>query len=552
MIPRPYQSELVTKAVSALAEYGNTLAVSPTGSGKTLMISWLLSELQGRQMILQHREELVEQNRKKFHLINPKRTSSIAGLGTKDFSGDTIFGMAQTLGRNGNMDGMPSLDVLVVDEAHHSRADTYQRIITAARDKNPDCLIAGFTATGSRGDKRGLKPTFDNVCDLITMRKLIDLGFLVPARTFIATLPGLADEIKNIRKTSGGDYDLSEVETLMDTKPVNEAVFREWKNIAGDRKTIVFASTIKHAQDVCYLFQSNGIKADCVFGDTPNRAEILKRFEFGDLQVICNVAVLTEGYDAPPTSCIVLLRPCSFKSTMVQMVGRGLRVIDPEVHPGIVKKDCIVLDFGESLRVHGDLQAGVRLDDAEVGEAVQKECPSCQTMIPARTMECPVCGYEYPVFQGGKEEKEAADVVMMEVDLFKRSPFKWVDIFGGGKVFVASGFSAFVVTASANGSDWIALGKRKEEKMRRLSVGAKLQSLAAADDYLRMHEDTEAATKSKRWLKDQPSFKQLELLQQVGYDARNDFNLRKYEASCLLNFLWNKKYIEPEVFRYAY
>jgi DNA repair protein RadD len=552
MIPRPYQSELVKKAVGALSEYNNTLAIAPTGSGKTLMISWLLKELQGRQMILQHREELVDQNRRKFHLIHPKRTSSIAGLGTKDYAGDTIFGMAQTLGRNGNMEGMPSLDVLVVDEAHHSRADTYQRIINAARDRNPDCLIAGFTATGSRGDKRGLKPTFDNVCDLITMRKLIDLGFLVPARTFIATLPGLADEIKNIRKTSNGEYDLTEVETLMDTKPVNEAVFREWKNIAGDRKTIVFASTIKHAQDVCYLFQSNGIKADCVFGDTPNRAEILQRFEFGDTQVICNVAVLTEGYDAPPVSCIILLRPCSFKSTMIQMIGRGLRTIDPEVHPGIVKRDCIVLDFGESLRVHGDLEQGVRFDDQELQEGEKKECPGCQTLIPAQTMECPVCGYEYPVLQGGKEDKETADVVMLEVDLFKRSPFKWVDIFGGGKVLVASGFSAFVITASANGTDWIALGKRKEAKMRRLSVGAKLQSLAAADDYLRMNEDTEAATKSKRWLKDQPSFKQLELLQQVGYDARNDFNLRKYEASCLLNFLWNKKYIEPEVFRYAY
>ncbi len=550
MIPRPYQQDLVKRAVSALSEYGNTLAVAPTGSGKTLMISWLLEQIQGRQMILQHREELVDQNRKKFHLINPGRTSSIAGLGTKDYSGETIFGMAQTLGRNGNMKDMPALDILVIDEAHHSRAETYQRIIEAAQDKNPACLIAGFTATGSRGDKKGLKPTFDNVCDLITMQKLIDLGFLVPARTFIATLPGLADEIKNIKKTSSGEYDLSEVETLMDTKPINEAVFREWKEYAGDRKTIIFASTIRHAQDVCGLFQSNGIKAECVFGDTPNRAEILKRFEFGNTQVICNVAVLTEGYDCPPVSCVVLLRPCSFKSTMLQMIGRGLRTVDPEIHPGIIKRDCIVLDFGESLRIHGDLNQGVRFDDAEVQEGEKKECPNCKTMIPVQTRECPACGYEFPVFQSGKE-KDVADVVMMEVDLLKRSPFKWADIFGSGKVLVASGFSAWAVTASANGNDWVTLGKKRSEGIRRLSVGAKLQSLAAGDDFMRMNEDTEAATKSKRWLRDQPSFKQLELLRQVGYDAKKDFNLRKYEASCLLNFLWAKNDIEAEVFRYA-
>ena len=232
------------------------------------------------------------------------------------------------------------------------------------------------------------------------------------------------------------------------------------------------------------------------------------------------------------------------------MIGRGLRTIDPEVHPGIIKRDCIVLDFGESLRIHGDLEQGVRFDDAEAQEGEKKECPNCKTMIPVQTRECPACGYEFPVFQSGKE-KDVADVVMMEVDLLKRSPFKWADIFGAGKVLVASGFSAWAVTASANGNDWVTLGKKRSEGIRRLAVGAKLQSLAAGDDFMRMNEDTEAATKSKRWLRDQPSFKQLELLRQAGYNAKTDFNLRKYEANCLLNFFWNKRDIEAEVFRYA-
>lgn len=551
MLPRPYQETLVERAVSALSEYGNTLAIAPTGSGKTLMISWLLARLGGRQMILQHREELVAQNREKFHRINPDRSSSVYGLGIKDPSGDTIFGMAQTLGRNGGMEILPPLDVLVIDEAHHTRSETYQRIVDAARSRNPNVLIAGFTATASRGDKRGLKPTFDNVCDMITMRHLVDLGFLVTPRTFIATLPGLAEEIQKVRKTSGGEYDLDEVETLMNTVPVNTAVFREWKNIAGDRKTIVFCSTIRHAEAVCALFQENGVKTDCILGDTPNRAEILQRFEYGDLQVLCNVAVLTEGYDCPPVSCVVLLRPCSFKSTMLQMIGRGLRVVDPEEHPGVIKRDCIVLDFGESIRIHGDLEQGVRLDDLEGTEAANKECPNCNTLIHIQTRECPVCGYEYPArTKGVAQEKEYSDVVMMEVDLLKRSPFKWADLFGGGKVMVASGFNAWVVTASANGNDWVSLGKMKGKPMRRLSVGAKVPALAQADDFLRLHEDTDAAQKSRRWLKDPPSFKQLELLANIGWNV-NDYNLRKYEASCLLNFLWNKSAIEQEVFQHA-
>lgn len=550
MIARPYQADLVAKAAQALSEYGNTLAVAPTGSGKTLMISWLLKEIQGRQMILQHREELVDQNREKFHLINPSRSSSICGLGNKDYSGETIFAMAQTLGRNGNTADMPALDVLVVDEAHHVRAETYQRIITTAREKNPACLVAGFTATGSRGDKKGLPP-FDNVCDLISMQRLINEGFLVPPKTYIATLPGLADEILNISK-KGGEYDLDEAESIMNTRPVNEAVFREWKNYAGNRKTIIFTSTVKHAQDVCSLFQNNGINADCVSGDTPNRAEILQRFEFGDLQVVCNCAILTEGYDCPPVSCIVLLRPCSFKSTVLQMIGRGLRTIDPEIHPGIIKRDCIVLDFGESLKNHGDLEQGVRLEDQKLQECEKKECPGCSTMLPIQTRTCPICGEEFEVDRNGKIKRETADVVMVEVNLLERSPFKWADIFHSGKVMIACGFNAWVVTATANENDWVALGKKRNGRVKRLAVGAKIQSLAAADDYLRMNEDTEAATKSRRWLKDPPSFRQLELLQQVGYDARTDFNLRKYEANCLLNFFWNRGDIETEVFRYAY
>jgi DNA repair protein RadD len=116
---------------------------------------------------------------------------------------------------------------------------------------------------------------------------------------------------------------------------------------AADRKTVVFCSTIKHAKDLLDEFTANEINAEIVTGDTPkdDRAQILHDLEFGDVQVVVNVSVLTEGFDAQPVSCIVLTRPCSYKSTMVQMIGRGLRIIDPDIHPDIVKTDCLVLDF---------------------------------------------------------------------------------------------------------------------------------------------------------------------------------------------------------------
>lgn len=552
MIPRPYQESLVNKMISALKKHGNSLAISATGSGKTIMMSMLLKELGGQQMILAHREELVAQNRQKFHLINQKRTSSIYGLGIKDISGQTIFGMTQTLGRNGAMDNIPPLDILVIDEAHRVVSESNIRIVEAAKDKNPNCMIAGFTATGTRGDKKGLKPVFDNVCDIISMQHLVNLGFLVPIRTFIATLPGLSEEIQKVSKDSTGEFDMSEVETLMDTIPVNDAVFREWQKLAGNRKTIVFCSTIRHAKDICHIFQSNGILADCVFGETPNRSDILQRFEHGDLQVVCNVSVLGEGYDSPPCSCIVLLRPCSFKSTLIQMIGRATRTIDPEIYPNIIKRDCIVLDFGESLRIHGDLEQGVQFDDAETGEAEQKECPQCHTLIPIQTRECPACGFKYAPGDRFGKEKEYADIVMMEVNLLKKSPFAWVDLFGSKKVMVCSGFDAWSVACTPNGNDWLALGKLKGEKvMKKLAIGSKIQSLAAADDFLRRHENNDTAKKSKRWLKDPPSIKQLELLGRITNEFKNDYGLTKYSVNCLLNFFWNKSQIEREVWQYA-
>jgi len=555
MIPRPYQSDLVENATKALKKHGNTLACAPTGSGKTLMIAWLLEQLGGRQLILQHREELVNQNQEKFHrIVGMGRTSSIYGLGIKDPSGDTVFGMAQTLGRNGSMKGLPPFDVLVVDEAHHARAETYLRIHDAVKEANPECLVAGFTATAARGDKKGLRPVFTNVCDHITLRRLVDLGFLVPPKTYIASLPGIAEEIKKIRKTSSGEYDMDEVDTLMNTRATNEAVVREWEDKAKDRKTIIFCSTIKHAQDVCGSFVRHGVKADCVFGNTANRAEILERFDKGDLEVLVNVAVLTEGYDSQPVSCIILLRPCSFKSTMLQMIGRGLRTVDPEEYPGVIKRDCLVLDFGESLKAHGSLEIAARLDDAESMDAPTKLCPNCGGEIPVATMECFLCGYVFPATAKGEspeDDREAADVVLTEVDIMNNSPFKWVDLFDSGKVMVASGFEAWTTCCSMDGETWVALGKQKGVKdLRILSRGDRVPAMAAADDFLRTTEDSDAAKKSKRWLRDPATAKQLQLLERIGWSASRDFGLQKYKASCLLNFLWAREAVERKLYGY--
>lgn len=184
MLLRLRQKEMVGKIVGALASNDNTLAVAPTGAGKTVMLSAALGQMLenqsiGKAIVLQHRDELVGQNRQTFGWMNGQAKTSIFNAEEKSWGGDVTFAMVQTLSRQLNLASMPKLDALVVDEAHHACADSYVRVIEKAKQDNPDLKLLGVTATPMRGDKKGLRSIFDNVCDQITVAELIQSGHLV-------------------------------------------------------------------------------------------------------------------------------------------------------------------------------------------------------------------------------------------------------------------------------------------------------------------------------------------------------------------------------------
>jgi hypothetical protein len=215
----------------------------------------------------------------------------------------------------------------------------------------------------------------------------------------------------------------------------------------------------------------------------------------------------------------------------------------------VIKKDCLVLDFGESLKTYGSLEQAVQFDDKEKSEAPVKVCPECESEVPQSIRECPICGYEFPPpGEGGGDDTEEADVILTELDIMKMSPFKWIDLFDTGKVMMASGFNAWVVAAAPDGDTWHSLGKTKGGDLRQLGIGEKAQAMASADDFLRVNEDSDAARKSKRWLRDPATIKQIQLLERAGWPAKEDFALQKYHAACLLNFFWNKDNIERRLF----
>ena len=552
MILRPYQEIAVDDAATALDKHKNTIVVAPTGAGKTIMLSALVGkrfQVGNKVLVLQHRDELVRQNKTKFSRVNPDITTSIVDGSEKDWSGSTIFSMVQTLSRENNLSNINHFDLVVVDESHHAVADTYMRIINKVKEANNSVEIVGFTATPNRGDKKGLKKVFTNCSHQIEISTLIREGFLVPPKTFVIDV-GVQKDLANVRKTVT-DFDMSEVEKIMNKRAINEKIVAEWQDKAETRKTVVFCSTINHAQDVCDEFRRANIRAEIVTGDTPSeeRKQILKDLEHGDVQVVVNVAVLTEGFDAPPISCIVLTRPCSYKSTMVQMIGRGLRTVSQEEYPGLIKKDCIVLDFGTSVLTHGSLDEGVNLDgDAHLnaGATPLKICPECQSEVPLSSRECPICGHEF----GGEEKEALENFTMTEVDLIDRSPFRWFDLFENEICMMASGFNGFGLVAHLDDIS-VCVVKRDKGRVRVISVGTKEQTIAAADDFLRGIEDSDGAKKGKRWLGQAVSPKQREALARHDVFIRPmDFSWNKYKAACWLNYLWNKKAIDDKILHY--
>ena len=571
MILRPYQQRAVNRGKKALVKSGNTILVAPTGSGKTIMLSALIGAVNPRKaLVLQHRDELVSQNMTKFLKVNPGSTVSTFNASQKSWRGQAVFAMVQTLCRDQNLKTLPKIDLTIIDEAHHVAANTYRKIIQAVKDINPKCKIAGFTATPMRSDKKGLRAVFDNCADKITIRELIDLGFLVTPKAFVIDIEGVRDELSQVRKLAS-DFDPGEVEKVLNKRVINDEVVKNWKEKAGDRKTIVFCSTIKHAQDVCKNFRANDVTARIVTGEMAmeKRRARLRRFTRGDIQVIVNVGVLVEGFDDPTVSAVVLLRPCSFKSTMIQMIGRGLRPVNAQEHPGVIKKDCVVLDFGASLLTHGDIDAEVDLgnpdgDSEPNGDAPFKYCPDgehespymlpdvngrygCGAEVPAGVINCPFCGFRFERVDGDDRTPDA--VRLTEIDLMNRSPFRWVDLFKTGRVLMASGFDTWAAVVSPDGENWYSIGKRKESKiLDKLGVTGKAPAFAMADDFLRENETSRQANKARRWLTDPASKRQGELLTKAGYQVNMGVfgcaNFTKLTATAHLNFAWNRRKIE--------
>lgn len=553
MIPRDYQRSAVDAAHDRTAEHGNTMLVLPTGSGKTAIAGFYVCEQAERDrdakvLVLQHTDELIEQNRSAIGNISGLDTSVVKA--EQDcWDGRVVFGSVQTLARVNRRETMPAISHLIIDECHRAAATSYRSVIEHVRGLNPTAKLLGLSATPGRGDGQSLRKTFSNVGYHLQIGTLIARGLLVPPRTFTIDL-GIEDELSGIDSTAG-DFNMRQAGKVLNRSVLNETVVDHWKDKAADRRTILFCSTVDHAEAVADAFRAEGVTAEPITGEMPTRAraDLIARFDSGEVQVLTNCMVLTEGFDSQPVGCIGILRPMLHKGTFIQAVGRGLRRVDPERFPGIIKTDCTVLDFAGAALRHGTLEQDIGLDDDEkpASEHAWKTCPSCEAELPLGASVCDFCGHVFT--RVVNEKRLLTSFEMTEIDLLDRSPFSWCDLHGDGQALMASGFQGWAGVFH-DGTLWHALGNPKAKALRTLAVGTRVQALAAADDFLRATETSSASAKSKRWLNDPATLRQIELLQRAGHQMSGmDFGLSKYAANCHLNFRWQRSAIRAAVLR---
>jgi DNA repair protein RadD len=546
IIPRPRQKVFVDRCCDALDQHGNTLGVANTGFGKTIALSMVADQrINGdkKALIMAHRDELTRQNSDKFRLVNPRVPLSFFNAEKKSFRGRVVFSMVQTLSQDQHLKKLPHFDLLVVDEAHHAASDSYRKVIARATEVNSKIEILGVTATPERTDNRGLRHTFTNVADVVSIGEMVRAGHLVPPRAMVIDI-GTQDQLKKIRK-SHADYDQAEVEAIQNTTYNNDQIVSKWLEIAKDRPTVVFTSTIDHTESVVDAFRNAGVEAEGVHSKIGmgKRREILEQFDAGELPVLVNPMILTEGWDSQRCSCVVLLRESSHKSVVIQMVGRGLRKVDPTIYPGVIKRDCIVLDFGISLLIHGNLEADIRLkDDGAVGEekeAQKKNCPDCKAELPVQARTCPLCGYEFKVELIEGYYDEIAELKMIELELINQSPFRWVSLWDSEKILIANGFEAWACVASPDGENYFAIGGKGKD-IHGLGVFGKNGAIGSADDFMRQNETSRNAKKAAGWQKDPATQKQLQVLSKFGMCRL----MTKAEAGAYLTFFFNRKAIE--------
>ena len=340
-----YQEDMKERIEKALRLHRSVMAQMPTGTGKTYLLtavidSFVSNNPMEKVWIVAHRRELVSQideTVRKFHSYSASNTSSL-------LSSVKAMSIQWLMRHYDEIEEEPGM--IVIDEAHHALAKTYKEMW----ERFPKAKFLGLTATPCRLNGKGFTDLFDVLVQSWDVPEFISKGRLATYDFVSIKSDGMTQRLIDSLQKRGadGDYQNKEMDMLLNKKPSIERLYRSLEEYGKDRKGIVYAINISHAQKITKLYQENGVKAIAIDSKTPatERQQDIEAFKKGDIQVLVNVDIFSEGFDCPDVEFVQLARPTLSLAKYLQMVGRGLRVAKG-------KKNCVIIDNVGLYRVFG-------------------------------------------------------------------------------------------------------------------------------------------------------------------------------------------------------
>ena len=340
-----YQEDMKERIEKALRLHRSVMAQMPTGTGKTYLLtavidSFVSNNPMEKVWIVAHRRELVSQideTVRKFHSFSASNTSSL-------LSSVKAMSIQWLMRHYDEIEEEPGM--IVIDEAHHALAKTYKEMW----ERFPNAMFLGLTATPCRLNGKGFTDLFDVLVQSWSVPEFISKGRLATYDFVSIKSDGVTQRLIDSLQKRGadGDYQNKEMDMLLNKKPSIERLYQSLEEFGKDRKGIVYAINISHAQKITKQYQEHGVKAIAIDSKTPaaERQQDIEAFKKGDIQVLVNVDIFSEGFDCPDVEFVQLARPTLSLAKYLQMVGRGLRVAKG-------KKNCVIIDNVGLYRVFG-------------------------------------------------------------------------------------------------------------------------------------------------------------------------------------------------------
>lgn len=388
---RPYQADLFNAIRHSISTgHRRIMCVAPCGSGKSILIAKVIQSAALKNntvLVLCHRREIIDQLTER---LAPYPNATV--------------GMVQTITRR--ISETPEPSIIIIDEAHTAKSASYLRIL----EHFSRSYALYFTATPQRTDGKGFADIADDMVDSVSVRWLIDNGYLTPFEYYAPKT--LLDTSELAVKQ--GEYDGKQATAMLDKPKIYGDALTCYRKYADGLKTIVYCSSVEHSEKTAAAFNAAEISAAHIDGKTPKqtRADIVRKFRTGEITVLCNYSLIVEGFDVPDAGCVICLRPTQSLIVHIQSVMRCMRIA-----PG--KQRAVILDMVGNYQRHGlpdddrewSLNGREKRSRQKEQNAIKaRVCENCFRTYAGSGAVCPYCGHDNGRTKAEIETDEQAEL----------------------------------------------------------------------------------------------------------------------------------------------